>query len=248
MNRIESAGPAPVTPFPVRNPQPVILAALQARAGRPEKWHHQFLRASFAGDVFAPEVAGEAPLIVEQRYRCSPWVDNPQDAEKLTRVRDSLGLAGARIVCLRRKSEGRIMAALFLRADTPNLAEWTRHQGEVSVDAWAARWLPQDAPKVQTLTQDVSTPCGELYSQHSGVLESLEAAALEGDREGDIVSYIRCRRAALTADDLAELLSMSRKHLYKLAKDGRIPSYRIGGAVRFDPRATADWLENRTIN
>ncbi|WP_089407781.1 helix-turn-helix domain-containing protein [Granulicella rosea] len=71
--------------------------------------------------------------------------------------------------------------------------------------------------------------------------------ALEGKQEGNIVSHIRCRRSAWTAENLAELLSLSKKHIYRLAKQGRMPSYRVGGAVRFDPQATADWLEDRAV-
>ncbi len=47
---------------------------------------------------------------------------------------------------------------------------------------------------------------------------------------------------ALTAVELAELLAVSRVTVFKLAKRGRIPSFRIGTCVRFDPRAVADWL------
>jgi excisionase family DNA binding protein len=62
-----------------------------------------------------------------------------------------------------------------------------------------------------------------------------------------LTSQIRNRRTAWTAEELAELLALSRKHIYKLAKKGRMPSLRIGGAIRFDPQATANWLEGKTI-
>jgi excisionase family DNA binding protein len=47
---------------------------------------------------------------------------------------------------------------------------------------------------------------------------------------------------ALTADELARLLSVSRITIFKQAKAGRIPSFRIGTCVRFDPSAVAKWL------
>ena len=62
-----------------------------------------------------------------------------------------------------------------------------------------------------------------------------------------LASLVRQRRTAWTADELAEVLSLSRKHIYKLAKKGRMPSLRIGGAIRFDPHATAAWLESKAI-
>ena len=65
--------------------------------------------------------------------------------------------------------------------------------------------------------------------------------------ERGIIAEIRARRRAWKADELAELLGLSRKHILKMAKEQRMPSYRIGGAVRFDPSATADWLDSRSI-
>jgi excisionase family DNA binding protein len=62
-----------------------------------------------------------------------------------------------------------------------------------------------------------------------------------------LASLVRRRRRAWTAEELAEVLSLSRKHIYKLAKKGRMPSMRIGGAIRFDPHATAAWLESKAI-
>jgi excisionase family DNA binding protein len=50
---------------------------------------------------------------------------------------------------------------------------------------------------------------------------------------------------ALTAKQLAELLNISRKTIFKLAKAGRIPSFRIGTAVRFDARLIIDWLRRQ---
>ena len=47
---------------------------------------------------------------------------------------------------------------------------------------------------------------------------------------------------ALTADELAEILTVSRITIFKQAKAGRIPSFRIGTCVRFDPRSIAQWL------
>lgn len=62
-----------------------------------------------------------------------------------------------------------------------------------------------------------------------------------------LANLVRRRRTAWTAEELAEVLSLSRKHIYKLAKNGRIPSLRIGGAIRFDPHATAEWLESKAM-
>jgi len=47
---------------------------------------------------------------------------------------------------------------------------------------------------------------------------------------------------ALTADELASILTVSRITIFKQAKAGRIPSFRIGTCVRFDPKVVAQWL------
>ena len=49
---------------------------------------------------------------------------------------------------------------------------------------------------------------------------------------------------ALTAEDLAKLLCVSKLLIYKQAAAGRIPSFRVGTCVRFDPRAVANWLRS----
>ena len=74
-----------------------------------------------------------------------------------------------------------------------------------------------------------------------------QARAQLNPESESLASLVRQRRTAWTAEELAEVLSLSRKHIYKLAKKGRMPSLRIGGAIRFDPHATAAWLESKAI-
>ncbi len=47
---------------------------------------------------------------------------------------------------------------------------------------------------------------------------------------------------ALTANELAEMLTVSKITIFKQAKAGRIPSFRVGTCVRFDPRSVAQRL------
>jgi excisionase family DNA binding protein len=51
---------------------------------------------------------------------------------------------------------------------------------------------------------------------------------------------------ALTVAELAELLSISQQNIYLKVRAGLIPYLRIGGCIRFDPKATADWLRAST--
>lgn len=50
---------------------------------------------------------------------------------------------------------------------------------------------------------------------------------------------------ALTAEELAKLLSVSKVTIFKQAAAGKIPSFRVGTCVRFDPRAIANWLRSQ---
>jgi excisionase family DNA binding protein len=47
---------------------------------------------------------------------------------------------------------------------------------------------------------------------------------------------------AITAKELSRFLCVSRVTIFKHAAAGRIPSFRVGTCVRFDPRAVARWL------
>jgi excisionase family DNA binding protein len=49
----------------------------------------------------------------------------------------------------------------------------------------------------------------------------------------------------MTASQLAALLAVSRIIIYKLAKKNRIPSFRVGSCVRFDPKVVAAWLRGQ---
>ena len=51
-------------------------------------------------------------------------------------------------------------------------------------------------------------------------------------------------RLALTADEVAALLGVSRAHLWKLHSSGRLPRpIRLGRVVRWDRRAIEAWVE-----
>jgi excisionase family DNA binding protein len=61
----------------------------------------------------------------------------------------------------------------------------------------------------------------------------------------DLADSLEKRTTALTVSDVASLLSISERQVYKLAQDGSIPCFKIGGSVRFDPSAFAAWLRQR---
>lgn len=46
----------------------------------------------------------------------------------------------------------------------------------------------------------------------------------------------------MTAEELADLLNVSRLTILRRAKRGTIPSFRVGSCVRFDPANISKWL------
>jgi excisionase family DNA binding protein len=53
------------------------------------------------------------------------------------------------------------------------------------------------------------------------------------------------KQKALTVADVADLLQVSQRHVYKLVQTGEIPHFKIGASVRFDPCLLADWVKAR---
>jgi len=60
-----------------------------------------------------------------------------------------------------------------------------------------------------------------------------------------LIERIKNMDHAMTADELAEILAVSPVTIFKHAKAGRIPSFRIGTCVRFDPHSVAEWLRRQ---
>jgi excisionase family DNA binding protein len=57
-----------------------------------------------------------------------------------------------------------------------------------------------------------------------------------------LASRIKAIHHAMTAEELADLLRVSRLTILRRAKRGTIPSFRVGTCVRFDPANISKWL------
>lgn len=60
-----------------------------------------------------------------------------------------------------------------------------------------------------------------------------------------IIQALEARDEAMRARELAKLLGVTRQHVYKMAAEGVIPSFRVGSSVRFDPALVAEWLRRK---
>jgi excisionase family DNA binding protein len=62
-----------------------------------------------------------------------------------------------------------------------------------------------------------------------------------------LAEQLRSKRKALTIGELADLLCIAVRTLYKEVEDDHIPFFRIRSSIRFDPHQVADWLEGKMI-
>jgi excisionase family DNA binding protein len=51
----------------------------------------------------------------------------------------------------------------------------------------------------------------------------------------------------LTIDQLAQRLGITVRHVRRLVADKRVPYYKVGRLVRFDPAEITDWLATRRV-
>lgn len=68
-----------------------------------------------------------------------------------------------------------------------------------------------------------------------------------GTTDRTLIDTLRARRTFLTVSEVATLLSLAERTVYTAIKQGRMPSVRVLGSVRLDPRVTADWLARCTL-
>ena len=63
----------------------------------------------------------------------------------------------------------------------------------------------------------------------------------------DLADSLETRATALTVSEVALLLNVSERQVYKLAAEGHIPCFKPGNSIRFDPAAVAAWLRAQKI-
>ncbi len=63
-----------------------------------------------------------------------------------------------------------------------------------------------------------------------------------------IIETLENRKDAVKVSELARLLSVTSKHIYKTRAAGRIPgAFRVNRALRFDPQILAEWLKGELM-
>jgi Helix-turn-helix domain len=63
-----------------------------------------------------------------------------------------------------------------------------------------------------------------------------------------IIEMLENRTSAVKVSELARLLSVTPKHIYKTRAEGRIPgAFWVNHALRFDPQILAEWLKKELM-
>jgi len=60
-----------------------------------------------------------------------------------------------------------------------------------------------------------------------------------------LIETLESRTEALKVGEVAKLFGVTPQHIYRMAANGSIPSFRISGSVRFDPNEVAAWLKEK---
>jgi excisionase family DNA binding protein len=63
----------------------------------------------------------------------------------------------------------------------------------------------------------------------------------------NMLEALRAKRSAMTVKELADILSLSQREIYKLAASNQIPHFKVGSSVRFEPSMVLAWLEARML-
>ena len=62
-----------------------------------------------------------------------------------------------------------------------------------------------------------------------------------------LIETLKSRTGALKVAEVAELFGVTPQHIYRMAANGSIPSFRVSGSVRFDPDEVAAWLKEKQV-
>lgn len=61
-----------------------------------------------------------------------------------------------------------------------------------------------------------------------------------------LAEIVEGKKEALRVAEVAQILDVSIKKIYRMAAKGQIPSLKISSSIRFDPHDIAAWLRSQT--
>lgn len=61
-----------------------------------------------------------------------------------------------------------------------------------------------------------------------------------------LAEIVEGKKEALRVAEVAQILDVSIKKIYRMAAKGQIPSLKVSSSIRFDPHDIAAWLRNQS--
>lgn len=58
-----------------------------------------------------------------------------------------------------------------------------------------------------------------------------------------LIRYIKMDDEILTLEEVAKYLKLAKKTAYRLAAEGKLPGFKVGGSWRFKKEDVHDWIE-----
>jgi excisionase family DNA binding protein len=98
----------------------------------------------------------------------------------------------------------------------------------------------------QSLTRSLTSrgPIPSCETLVNTALNLCERVELEPQQLYRLVG-VGSRTGAMKVSELCELLGVDDKHVYRMAARGKLPSFHVGGSVRFDSQEVANWLRSK---
>jgi len=78
------------------------------------------------------------------------------------------------------------------------------------------------------------------------IIELRQNPPAYGAEQVSLGDFLDKRATALTVSEVAEILNISERQVYKLASLNIIPCFRVGSSIRFDPSQVAAWLRQKS--
>ena len=74
----------------------------------------------------------------------------------------------------------------------------------------------------------------------------LDGEEMMSTDSGSVIERLRLHKGMLQVAEVASMLQVSQRTIYRAVKKRKMPGFVIGTAVRFDPQLLARWLEKQT--
>jgi len=88
-------------------------------------------------------------------------------------------------------------------------------------------------------------PASAFYLKHFSVRIKRGEPRMQRETASALIENLEKRQRALKASEVADLFQVSPMTIYRAAKEGSLPSFKVGSSLRFDPKTVIAWLKRQ---